>query len=137
VVSLDYPTLISQVQDRTGTAEPEAATITRATLVVFGSGLDPEIVEELSAQLPPEIGQLLTAAAVPQEGLTLDGFIDRIAAELGINRQEAASRAEAVMDVMRGFVHDPMWQKMRDKLPQEWRTWLDLRDKAHASLKGG
>lgn len=129
---MDYPTFIDQVQNQAGLGEPEeAVTITRATLVILGSGLDPEIVEELVAQLPPEIGQFLTQGASRPESLTLDGFYDRIGAELGTNRQDAASKSEAVMEVLRGFVHDPMWQKMRDKLPEAWRTWLDLRDKAH------
>lgn len=117
---------IAEVENRAGieTAD-EALKLTRAVLETLADHLAGNAPAKLAAQLPEEIGTLITDHKndpnAEGEGFGVDEFVGRTAERLGTEDLNAAkSYSIAVLAVMREAISEGEFDKLRGTLPAEY-----------------
>ena len=117
---------LSEVQTRIGVAtNDEATTAARAVLQTLADHLAGNAPAKLAAQLPEEIGALITEYKndpdAEGEGFGVDEFIKRTAERGGTADLETAKKHSiAVLAVMRQAISEGEFDKMRGTLPVEY-----------------
>lgn len=119
---MDYDTFVGEVQNRAQLPTREDAVgIIRITLKTFSERLEPGAADNLSAQLPNEIGRHLSKVdEVEQFGW--EEFVDRIVERGEYADDEAATavhHARSVMDVVEEAVTAGALNDVRDQLPDD------------------
>lgn len=119
---MDYDTFIGEVQNRAQLpTREEAVRVTRITLETFSERLEPGAADNLSAQLPSEIGRHLSKVD-EVEGFGWDEFVDRIVERGGYDEDEAATavhHARSVIDVVDDAVTAGALDDVRVQLPDD------------------
>jgi len=117
---------LNEVQRRIGVETGDETTnATRAVLQTLADHLAGNAPAKLAAQLPEEIGALITEykndPEAEGEGFGVDEFIKRTASRSAIeNLETAKSRAVAVLAVLREAISKGEFDKMRGTLPIEY-----------------
>lgn len=122
---------ITEVKQRAGSeSADEALTITRAVLETLADHLAGNAPAKLAAQLPEEIGALITQHKsdpnAEGEGFGVEEFVRRTAERAAIDDAETAKRyAVAVLGAVRASVSSGEFDKMRGTLPAEYDALFD------------
>ena len=117
---------MAEVESRAGIkSADEALKITRAVLETLADHLAGNAPAKLAAQLPEEIGALITDHKsdpdADGEGFGVEEFIKRTAERAEIDDTETAKRyAVAVLGAMRTAISEGEFDKMRGTLPAEY-----------------
>jgi len=117
---------LGQVQQRIEAESTEVAiNATRAVLQTLADHLAGNAPAKLAAQLPEEIGALITEhkndPEAEGEGFGVDEFVRRTAERGGAADSDAAkNHAVAVFAVLREAISDGEFNKMRGTLPSEY-----------------
>lgn len=117
---------LSKVKTQIGTAtDDETTSATRAVLQTLADHLAGNAPAKLAAQLPEEIGALITEhkndPEAEGEGFDVEEFVKRTAERGAEGDLEAAKRyAVAVLGVMREAISEGEFDKMRGTLPAEY-----------------
>lgn len=117
---------LSQVQQRIEAESTEAAiNATRAVLQTLADHLAGNAPAKLAAQLPEEIGALITEhkndPEAEGEGFGVEEFVRRTSERGGAADSDAAkNHAVAVFAVLREAISDGEFNKMRGTLPSEY-----------------
>jgi len=117
---------LSEVQKRTAVkSSEEAVNITRIVLETLADHLAGNAPAKLAAQLPEEIGVLITAYKndpdAEGEGFGVGEFLRRTAERGALGDLDAAkSHAVAVLAVLREAISEGEFDKMRGTLPVEY-----------------
>lgn len=118
---------LGQVQHRARLASvDEALRATRATLETLGERLAGGEPENLGAQLPQGLKDLLSAPglAVPEK-FDADEFYKRVSEREGEDLPAAVFHARAVVDVLRDAVAPGTIDKVRDQLPADYQPLFE------------
>jgi uncharacterized protein (DUF2267 family) len=118
-----YDAFVESVQQRAGLADrAEAERTTVAVLQTLCDRITGEEARDLLAQLP---AQLKTAVTVTLASMPMsrDQFVDRVASELQIPREEARQRVRAVFATLRQAVS---WGELEDVLLELDPEYADL-----------
>ena len=124
---------LSEVQRRIGAESNEKAiTATRAVLQTLADHLAGNAPAKLAAQLPEEIGALITEhKSDPEaegEGFGTEEFVRRTNERAGLEDLNAAkNQAVAVLAVMREAISEGEFDKMRGTLPAEYDELFENR----------
>jgi len=117
----------SEVQQRIGaeSSDETTAAVTRAVLQTLADHLAGNAPAKLAAQLPEEIGALITEhkndPEAEGEGFGVEEFIRRTATRGGTEDLDAAkNHAVAVLAVLREAISAGEFDKMRGTLPEEY-----------------
>lgn len=117
---------LTEVQQRIGAESSEAAiNATRAVLQTLADHLAGNAPAKLAAQLPEEIGALITEykndPAAEGEGFDVEEFVQRTATRGGTDDADAAkNHAVAILGVLREAISQGEFDKMRGTLPPEY-----------------
>lgn len=117
---------LSEVQQRMNiSSNDEAMTATRAVLQTLADHLAGNAPAKLAAQLPEEIGAIITEykndPEAEGEGFGTEEFVRRTAERAGINDLATAkNQAVAVLAVLREAISEGEFDKMRGTLPAEY-----------------
>jgi uncharacterized protein (DUF2267 family) len=129
---MTHDQFIGQVQARARFgSNGEAERIIRITLETLGERLEHGIAENISAQLPPEIGRHLRTDA-PFERMSLDQFFHRIherenseGHHRNVDLAEATYHARCVIEVLQEAISLGAVEKLRNQLPAEFEPLFE------------
>ncbi len=122
---------LSEVQTRIGAEQNDRIlTVVRAVLQTLAVHLAGNAPAKLAAQLPEEIGALITEhkndPEAEGEGFGVEEFIKRTASRAGEKDLETAkAHAAAVLAVLREAISEGEFDKMRGTLPAEYDALFD------------
>lgn len=121
---MTHDEFVGQVQHRAQLpSRGDAETVIRATLETLSERLQPEVALHIAAQLPPEIGRHL-CDALAFEHLNLREFYDRVALRAHSSVEKAIFHVRAVIDTLREAISPGAVNKLRQQLPDEYRSTL-------------
>ena len=122
---MKYEDFLGQVQHRARlSSQEDAVRATRATLETFGERLYGGSADNLSAQLPLEIGHFLRIP--PYHGrFTVEDFYLRVAEREGRELPEAMFHARVVLGLLAEAVDEGEMKKIRAQLPEEWKEIIE------------
>lgn len=117
---MKYEEFLGQVQHRAhlGTLQ-EAVRATRATLETLGERLFYGEKQNIAAQLPHEIGEIIRHVDV-SEKFDLHEFFDRVGTREQVDLPVAVHHARVVAEVLRDAVDAGAFHKLEAQLPPEF-----------------
>lgn len=118
---MDHDTFIGTVQQRADLASRGPAdSATRATLSTLGERITEEEAEDISAQLPMEVGRYLTDVDEHAQQFDADAFADRVAerAEASVVEDAPTEAARVVVSVAVEATETGLIQDVVGQLPQ-------------------
>lgn len=122
---MTYDEFIKEVQNRTELSDGlEASTAVTATLNTLAERLNPDERENLAAQLPQGLKNLVNIEGEQQE-LSIDDFFDRVSQRMGANREQAEEISDKVISVLTEFITRGEIQDIKDKLPNTFRPLFE------------
>jgi uncharacterized protein (DUF2267 family) len=119
-----FEEFIRKVGERAGIPDRFEAEKTSVVVVqALCDRLTGKEANDLLAQLPEMFNDMIVVspAALP---ITVDGFVDRVAEELGIPSEEARSRIRAVFATLREAVTPGEFQDVLEQLDPEYADLL-------------
>lgn len=122
---------LSEVQTRIGAeTDDKVLTVVSAVLQTLADHLAGNAPAKLAAQLPEEIGALITEykndPEAEGEGFGVEEFINRTANRAGVeNLETAKAHAAAVLAVLRDAISEGEFDKIRGTLPAEYDMIFD------------
>jgi uncharacterized protein (DUF2267 family) len=120
---MKYDEFIREVQERGGIEErDDAECATIEVLQELVDRLTGDEAHDLLSQLPGELQRAVIVSPSPLP-ITYDEFVDRVAQELEISRDEARVRIRAVLGTLREAVS---WGEFQDVLEQLDPEYADL-----------
>jgi uncharacterized protein (DUF2267 family) len=120
---MNYQDFLGRVQARARLASSSAAIkVTRATLMTLGERLLDDQADQLAAQLPEDLAELIEDRG--QESFDLDEFITRVSLRADVDRPEALYQARVVLEVLGEAVSAGSFEKLRNSLPHDMRPLL-------------
>ena len=122
---MKYDEFIANVRAAENLDRQGAEKAAGATLEALSRRLTEDEAKDLAAQLPPELGDHVRAAAPPLEKASLDEFFDKVAELEGTpDRREAERHARAVLGVLSEAVTAGELDDVFSQLPEEYRDLL-------------
>lgn len=124
---MKYNELINRVSDRPGVSDRATAEhATTATLSVLGERLAGNEPADLAAQLPEELGALLTHHVGESEKYDWNEFLQRVADRYGdaCTVEQAETYARGVMSTISSFVSTGELDDLRSQLPPDYAPLL-------------
>ncbi|MFL6051623.1 MAG: DUF2267 domain-containing protein [Actinoallomurus sp.] len=119
---------ISRVAERTGLDTDAARRATDVVLETLAERISGGEVEDLIAQLPPELHEPLRRGNEESNGvarkMTLDEFVRRLADREKVPEDQAREHARAVLAVLREAITDKEYYDVRVQLPDDYRVLL-------------
>jgi uncharacterized protein (DUF2267 family) len=119
---MKYDEFVQAVAERTGTERDEAERTAIIVLQVLGDRLTGDEAFDLFAQLPARLKTSVTLTQVPMP-MNRDEFVQRVASELHVDRDEARKRVRGVFGVLRQAV---TWGELEDVILQLDPEYADL-----------
>ncbi len=101
---MQFDEFVHEVADRTGMSREEAESLVRATLRTLAERLSGGEAEDLRAQLPRELKAELIPPQEEAQGFGVDEFVQKVAAESGLDETDAEPGVGAVLSVIRDAV---------------------------------
>ncbi|GAA2880616.1 DUF2267 domain-containing protein [Streptomyces mexicanus] len=95
----------------------EADLAMRSVLEVLGSHLVGDDRTDLADRLPQQYGRWVREAAPANEPLRPSGFVDTVAADAGISRQDACRAVTAVLPAIADVADEGLLQRLLTQLP--------------------
>lgn len=128
---MQYDQFVGQVQSRAKLASNgEAVRAIRATLETLADRLAGGAADNLAAQLPREIGEILRRESVGElsagERFDLNEFFRRVAASEQIDPPVAVYHARVVMEVLREAVTSGEMDKIRAQFPDDYAPLFEV-----------
>ncbi|MET0683899.1 MAG: MMPL family transporter [Solirubrobacteraceae bacterium] len=117
--------VLAAVAARTGTGEPEADRILRATLSTLSERITRREAKALCTQLPTAFRPALTGVRRHAEPFGLDEFAARVSERAGVDRETAVADARAVLDTLDELVDETTMAYVRSQLGEEYAPLLD------------
>jgi uncharacterized protein (DUF2267 family) len=117
--AMDYEAFIAAVQESLGVDPDRAERATRATLRTLAERLPTRKDKHLVELLPPELGPLLFHVG-PVERLDVDGFVQRVAEEEGVDLATARRDAAMVLAVFARAVGPDEFDRIAATLPKDY-----------------
>jgi uncharacterized protein (DUF2267 family) len=136
---MKYDEFIGQVQHRARLASSgEAVAATRAALQTLAERLTPGAVDNLAAQLPREIGELLRApvTAGMADRFSLNDYFHRVSGSEGADLPAAVFHARVVIEVLEEAVSPGEIAKVRAQLPAEFDPLFEAGSEGPLRKKG-
>lgn len=119
---------ILRVAERTGLDIDAARRAIDAVLETLAERISGGEVEDLIAQLPPELHEPLLRGNEKSNGaarkMTLDRFVECIADRERVSEDQAREHAQAVLAVLREAITDKEYYDVRVQLPDDYRVLL-------------
>ncbi|QBI52837.1 DUF2267 domain-containing protein [Streptomonospora litoralis] len=124
---MQHDAFIGQVQDRARLDSRGAAeSFTRATLETIAERINPDLADDLAAQLPQEIGEnvrRVTDQWDPTERFGQDEFVQRVASRAHSDQPQAAYAARVVFELLDEATTGNVMGKVRQGLPDDLREF--------------
>ena len=124
---MKYAEFIDQVrEDFSPGSEDEALRMTRATLETLGERIYRTARQNLAAQLPDQIKQLLVARTEPEGSMQdvdqfpLQEFYHRVSARAEMGYPRTLDGVKIVMRVMRQAVSPGIWEQLGNELSADY-----------------
>lgn len=136
-VTMQHDAFIGQVQDRAKLESRGAAEgATRATLETLGERIPEQLADNVSKQLPPEIGEHLRrtevmAGAGTGERFGMDEFTARVSDRSGMGAPQATYAARVVIEMVGEATEGGVLDKVRDSLSEELRPLVTTGSKGN------
>lgn len=113
---------LKRVRERAGLAsEAEAEEAARATLVALGEYLSGGEGNDLAAQLPQRVAEVLLRQSPDRSMIfSLEDFLQRVGEEEGSELEEAEAHARAVFATLEEAVSADEWRDVRRQFPGEF-----------------
>jgi uncharacterized protein (DUF2267 family) len=128
---LSADVFLSRVAERTGLDREDARRATDAVLEVLAIRISGGQVDDLAAQLPPELRRPLERGKIASQGLArpmpLADFVRAVAEREGIPPGYAHEHIRAVLATLREAVGEKEYLDMRAQLPDEYSAVLPPR----------
>jgi uncharacterized protein (DUF2267 family) len=119
---------LRRVADRAGTDVPTARRVAEAVLETLGERIAHGEVEDLAAELAPELGAALEAGDAESDGhaqrMSLDEFLRRIAEREDVAPADAPDHARAVFLTLREAVSEKEISDLLAQLPRDYEPVL-------------
>lgn len=126
---MTYFQFLEEVQNRTDLYnEMQASTAVTAALNTLAERLSPEERENLSAQLPNELKDLITINGEAQE-FGLDEFFERVSQRMETEREEAEYIADQIISILSEAITEGEIDDIKEKLPEEYRELFETPSK--------
>jgi uncharacterized protein (DUF2267 family) len=119
---VSYDEFVRSVETKASLERSEAERTAVAVLQALCDRLTGDEAWDLLAQLPARLKKAVTITQAPM-AMTRDEFVDRIAEELGVPREEARDRIRAVFGTLREAVS---WGELEDVILQLEPDYVDL-----------
>jgi uncharacterized protein (DUF2267 family) len=119
---MKYDEFVQSVETKAKLERGEVERTTVAVLQALCDRLTGDEAWDLLAQLPAQLKKAVTLTQAPMP-MTRDEFVDRIAEELGVSREEARDRIRAVFATLRKAV---TWGELEDVILQLEPDYVDL-----------
>jgi uncharacterized protein (DUF2267 family) len=133
---MQYDEFIGQVQHRARmSSRREAERAVEATLQTLAERLVGGAAGNLAAQLPPDLGRLLTEAESTGREFGLREFFELVAEREGVDPPKAAYHARCVIDVLKDATQGVL-DKVRAQLPDEWDPLFEAGSEGEMRLEG-
>lgn len=120
--------LLDRVAERAGLGPDAALRATNAVLETLAERVSGGEVEDLIAQLPPELHEPLRRGDALSDGvarkMALEQFVRHVAEREGVAPVEAREHTRAVLATLREAVTPKEWLDMTSQLPDEYRGVL-------------
>lgn len=126
---------LHKLQANVGLADRDSAEmVTRSVLTTLRSRISKEEAEDVEAQLPQDLkplwhGNLLEQAKTTLTGpnkLTKDQFVDKVAEDLHISREQAIRSVEGVFHLLKEQISAGEAKDVMDQLPKALKViWLE------------
>lgn len=116
---MTYDEFIKEVECRAHLKRREAEKAVHATLEVLAHRLLWNEADHLAHELPPEIKSFLHQIKT-KEIFNLNEFYRRVSEREGVNLQDAAQHARAVVSVIRDSVPHEEMKEILSQLPEEY-----------------
>ncbi|KIH97291.1 hypothetical protein LP52_20205 [Streptomonospora alba] len=124
---MKHDAFIGQVQDRAHLDSRGAAqAFTRATLETIAERINPDLADDLAAQLPQEIGEnvrRVTEQWVPTQRFGQDEFVRRVAERAHADEPKAAFAARVVFELLDEATTGNVMGKVREGMPEDLRAF--------------
>lgn len=124
---MKYAEFIDQVsQDFSPGSEDEALRMTRATLETLGERIYRTARQNLAAQLPDQIKELLVARSEPEASMqdvdqfSMQEFHQRVSARAEMGYPRTLDGVKVVMQVMRQAVSPGIWEQLGNELSTDY-----------------
>ena len=122
--ALPFDELVDRVQSRAGLDRHGAERALAASLETLAERITGREVDELAAELPPELGSPLRSGRDRTGGkaqkMPLDEFLHSIADREGVAPEDALDHAQAVFKTIREIVPETTWSHLLNQLPRDW-----------------
>ena len=126
-----YDEFIDQIQQRTRLeSRDKVLQITRATLETLGERVYRSTLDDLAAQLPDKLKEIIRARTHPEmtpqdvDRYSLDEFYNRVNARADLGTFETAEETKAVIAIFRKAVTAGEGAELRAELPEEFDQLL-------------
>jgi uncharacterized protein (DUF2267 family) len=124
---MDAKQFLNGVQEKAALPDHGAADrAARATLQTLGERIIADEAIQLSAQLPPELGDVLASAGTEADPFDADEFVQRVADRAGLDEPGATRAAQAVFAVTAEAVTAGEWHDVVSELPNDFAPLLTL-----------
>ncbi|HEY4427098.1 MAG TPA: DUF2267 domain-containing protein [Solirubrobacteraceae bacterium] len=121
-------TFLGRVAQRTALAPDEALRAASAVLETLAERVSGGEVEDLMAQLPPQLQEPLRRGDALSNGaarkMTLEEFVRAVAEREAVTPPEAREHTRAVLATLREAITPKEWFDMTSQLPDEYRAVL-------------
>lgn len=128
---MDYEEFLTFVRTAAAIDRESAERATSATLQTLAKRLTRGVARDLVAELPPELGPHLYTDGHP-EPYDIEEFVRRIAKQIDVDEDTAASRAAVVLDALRRAVGAKVYHELSSLLPHTFSVllpagaWVDI-----------
>lgn len=122
---MTYDEFLEEVEKRTELSdELEASTAVTATLNTLSERLNPDERENLAAQLPQGLKNLVTIKGEKQE-LSIDEFFDRVSQRMDTDRERAEEISDEIISVLTELITRGEVQDIKDHFPDTFRPLFE------------
>jgi uncharacterized protein (DUF2267 family) len=122
--TMDYQGFITVVRERAGVPTAEAERAACGTLQTLSRRISVGEAEDIAERLPDELRSCV-ALDGSRQMFHLDGFIQRLEEQLGVDRGMAVREAKAVVAALWSTIGSEEFDDMRAELPKDFDQLLD------------
>jgi uncharacterized protein (DUF2267 family) len=115
---MDYVQLLEGVEIAAGLNRERAAEATVATLATLAERISAAEVDQLRAELPPELRDVMPDSSASPEEFGVEEFVQRVAAREGVAPDEARRHAREVLATLRQDAE--ALESLRFRLPSDY-----------------
>jgi uncharacterized protein (DUF2267 family) len=118
---MDYETFTQKTADRAGLPRDTAERVEHATLATLADRITGGEARDLASQLPARLQEDLRPAHEEAVPFGVDEFVQRIAEQADVGRDEARRGAAAALSTVRDAVTPGEFDDVMSQLPRDFR----------------